>query len=265
MKKKPEQPLTNINLIPMIDVTSFILLALAILTMSMKKEASLDNILKLPPVLHASKQDKTMLQIYILPAVVLKGGFVNSDSTGLVAFVGKGGAPLKCPNCGFAFRDANNVYIPNTLLDQKSTPVQTLSIMAEDPNAQMTVKNEQPPAYLCSQCKYEISPYLKLDEIPRALKIKKKEVVDIQVNTENFTRQKNGYPLLSPEEVKKIEDEIPLIIKADDRAFYGRILEVVSMAKDTSCAIKKFAFATLAEASLEAQKKDAKDRGKPKP
>jgi hypothetical protein len=80
----------DLNLVPMIDITSFILLALAILAMSMKKEASLDNILNLPPILYSSKQDTTELQIYILPAKVLEGGIIHPDSTGLVAFTGKG-------------------------------------------------------------------------------------------------------------------------------------------------------------------------------
>ena len=61
---------------------------------------------------------------------------------------------------------------------------------------------------------------------------------------------------MSKEDEKRIADDLPLMIKADENAFYGRILEVVNMAKDTSCDIKKFTFVTLAEASLEAKKKD---------
>lgn len=247
----------NLNLVPMIDITSFILLSLAILVMSIKKEASLDNIIKLPPVLHASKQEKTQLQIYILPAVIMAGGVVNPDSTGLVAFVGKSAVPEKCPNCGLLLRDAKNKYVPNTLrkitgqsLASLSTDVTSTKV--DDPN----LKKERPPAYWCVRCNQEISPYLRLDDIPKALKAKKKEVLDQLVKTENYSRQNKGIPQLTPAEIKNIEDDIPLMIKADDKAFYGRILQVVDMARDTSCDLKKFAFVTLAEASLEAQKKN---------
>jgi len=257
--KPKSKIMLDLNVVPMIDITSFILLSLAILNMSMKKEASLDNILKLPPILHASKQSSTQLQIYVLPAVIMQGGIVNADSTGLVAFMGKSQVPLECPNCKLSFRNEKNEYIPGSLLDQGGKPIATMQKM-EKPGEQQAdidkkLAQEKPPAYKCSRCGAEISPYLKLDEIPAALKKKKKEVVDATVSTENYSRQQKGEPPLSKEDIKKIEDEIPLMIKADDLSFYGRILQVVNMAMDTSCNIKKFAFVTLASASLEAQKK----------
>lgn len=261
LAKKKSKVMLDLNVVPMIDITSFILLSLAILNMSMKKEASLDNILKLPPVLHAAKQNSTQLQIYVLPAVILPGGYVHPDSTGLVAFMGKSQVPIECPNCKLSFRTEKNEYIPNSLLDQGGKPVATMqTVEKDDKNAQAEeekkLKQERPPAYKCSRCGAEVSPYLKLDEIPGALKKKKKEVVDQTVNTENYSRQQKGMPPLSEADIKKIEDDIPLMIKADDLSFYGRILQVVNMAMDTSCNIKKFAFVTLPEASLEAQKKN---------
>ncbi len=263
--KSKSKIMLDLNVVPMIDITSFILLSLAILNMSMKKEASLDNILKLPPVLHASKQNSTQLQIYVLPAVILPGGYVNPDSTGLVAFMGKSQVPLECPNCKLPFRDAKNEYIPNSMLDQGGKPIATMQKMEKNEKQEDIDKKlamERPPAYKCSRCGVEISPYLKLDEIPAALKMKKKEVVDQTVNTENYSRQQKGEPPLSAADIKKIEDEVPLMIKADDLAFYGRILQVVNMAMDTSCNIKKFAFVTLPDASLEAQKKKSLEKNK---
>lgn len=258
--KPKKKMMLDLNVIPMIDITSFILLSLAILNMSMKKEASLDNILKLPPVLHASKQTKTQLQIYVLPATILPGGYVNPDSTGLVAFIDKSSAPIECPYCKFRFRNEKNVYIPGSLLDMNGKPLNRLggdesSKEAVEAAAQKS-KTEKPPAYNCSNCKGEISPYLKLDEIPVALKAKKQTIVDEWKNGETISRAAKSLPPPSAAEIKKFEDEIPLMIKADDLAFYGRILQVVNMAMDTSCAIKQFAFVTLPEASLDAQKKD---------
>ncbi|MDO8624715.1 MAG: hypothetical protein Q7R47_01430, partial [Candidatus Diapherotrites archaeon] len=172
-KRKKMADEININLVPMIDITSFILLSLGILVMSMKKEASLDNILKLPPVLHASKQDTTQLQIYILPAKILRGGYIDRDSTGLVAFSGKGKPPDVCPRCNLAFRNKGE-YIPGTLKDMSGTPLDQLKVDIKEGEEAMP-SNERPPAYFCTKCQYEISPYLKLDEIPVVLKKKRTE------------------------------------------------------------------------------------------
>lgn len=199
-----------------------------------------------------------MLQIYILPAVIRGGGYIDPDSSGLVAFAAKGGVPEKCPKCGLVFRKEGE-YIPATLLDVAGKPLSVIQKNYTSEQEQQALKNELPPTYLCSRCRQEISPYLRLDEVPIVLKAKKKEVLDQLVITENYSRQNHQLPLLTKDEIQKIEDDIPLLIKADDKAFYGRILQVVDMAQDPSCNIKKFIFVTLAEASLEAQKKkDAK-------
>jgi biopolymer transport protein ExbD len=255
-KKKKLPGEINLNLIPMIDITSFILIALAILVMSMKKEASLDNILKLPPVLYSAKQDTAQLQIYILPAKIRRGGIIDPDSMGLVAFTGKGKAPDICPNCKLAFRNEKLDYIPNTLLDEGLKPVATMTKEGSDEERLANLSNNRPPAYYCSRCKYEISPYLRLDEIPQVLKKKKMEICSLLVTAENGARLRMGGTPLTKEQVKQVEDNIPLMIKADDYAFYGRILRVINMVKDTSVNIKKFAFVTLAEASLAAKKSE---------
>lgn len=261
-KKRTAKANTNLNLTSMIDITSFILMALAILSITMKKEASLDNILRLPGILYATKQDTTQLSIYILPAKILSGGLIDPDSTGLVAFTDKSKAPDSCPKCQARFRNTG-VYVPNSLLDQSMKPLAAMEAdvpksKEEQAKEEAALKQMRPPVYYCANCKNEISPYLKLDEIATVLREKKKKVVKELVDGENLRADNNGLPHLSPEAVKKIGDDLPLMIKADERAFYGRILQVVNMAKDTACNIKKFAFVSLAEASLDAQKKKEK-------
>jgi len=250
----------NLNLVSMIDVTSFILMSLAILAMSMKKEASLDNILRLPSIGNADKQDTAQLQLYILPAKIRDDGSIDPDSTGLVAFTGKSKPPDACDGCGALFRDENKQYVPNSLLDAAMRPLATMGsenqAQSKEEREAMEQKAalERPPVYYCAKCKKEISPYLKLDEIPVLLKKEKKKVLDEFVATENYKREEGGNPPLNKEQIKRIEDEIPLMIKADDKAFYGRIILVVNTVKDTSCNIKKFAFISSAEAAAKAQK-----------
>jgi biopolymer transport protein ExbD len=247
-KKLPTE--INLNLVPMIDITSFILLALGILVMSVKKEASLDNILKLPPVYNAAKQDKAQLEIYVLPAVLKPDGSIDADSTGLVAFAGKAKPPDECPYCQLPFRTATKEYVPNSLLDITGKPLATMSKTKEQEAG--VAAAEVPPAYQCSRCRREISPYLKLDEVPQVLAKRKKEVVDQIVAAQNQGREKQGSPPLTPEEVRNLADELPLMIKADSKTYYGRILQVIGMSRDTSCNIRKFAFVSLSSAAKEA-------------
>jgi hypothetical protein len=116
-------------------------------------------------------------------------------------------------------------------------------------------EGSRPPAFLCSNCGEEISPYLKLDQIPQALKVKKEEVLEEMIRSENADRARNGQPPMTPEEEKQLEDKVPLMIKADQKAFYGRILQVVAMARDTASDIKNFAFVSDPTASEEVLKK----------
>src|SRR3989339_556376 len=244
-KGRAQQKADNVNLTPMINISALILMALAIISLSMKKEASLDQILQLPPVLYSAK--------------VGAGGNVVGDSTGLVAFSGKGSVPRQCPNCALPFRSDQGDYVPNSLTDMSGKPLPDLKIEIDEEKAKTTKIAVRPPAYSCSRCKTEISPYLRLDQIPEALKKRKKEIVDEMVLGENYSRDRLKKPRLTAEDEKKISDNIPLMIKADNKAFYGRILEVVYMAKDTSCAISKFVFVTRSDASIDVVKKTDTD------
>lgn len=260
MYKKKHKAEINLNLVPMIDVTSFILLALGILVMSMKKEASLDNVLKLPPVGRADKQDTTQLQIYVLQASLLPGGYVNPDSTGLVAFMGRASVPAKCPSCWQPFRsEQTGDYIAGSLLNAAMQPVDNMDASANQSEEDVErISGERPPAYHCSQCKREISPYVRLDEVPELLKKEKEKVA-----TEFVVNEKKNYLKTHGTEMSEVMAEaladsmkkrLPLMIKADNEAFYGRILQVVNVARDTTCDIRKFAFVTSPEAAEKAQK-----------
>ncbi|MBD3315319.1 MAG: hypothetical protein GF344_05995 [Chitinivibrionales bacterium] len=240
----------KLNLSPMIDVVFLILIYFIV---SMQMEPSLDNIIKLPPVYAASEQEDALLQIYVLPAKVNAGGRIDRDSTGLVAFSDKATTPDTCPHCKQRIKTVEGLYIPGSLTRLDSTPVEDLQLVMADAYG----AGAKPPAFLCSNCGGEVSPYLKLDEIPKVLKEKKKEVLEMMVRRENFERQQQGKGPLTPAEEKKLEDEVPLMIKADQKAFYGRILQVVAMARDTASDIKKFAFVTDASASEEVLAKTA--------
>jgi biopolymer transport protein ExbD len=258
MKKKKSSAQENINLVPMIDITSFILLALGILVMSMKKEASLDNLLKLPEVNHAMKQDTAQLQIYILRASLLPGGYINPDSTGLIAFLGKSAVPDACPNCRVAFRDEKKAYVSGSLLDIAGRPLATLEKSDNTESESVEKTSELPPSYTCAACRFEISQYLHLQDIPVRLRAEKDRVAG-----ELLADEKKGYfktnGIEMPAAMAKAREDslkkgLPLMIKADNEAFYGRILQVINMAKDTLCDIKKFAVISSAEAAEKYQK-----------
>jgi hypothetical protein len=112
-------------------------------------------------------------------------------------------------------------------------------------------EGRRPPAFFCAACGEEVSPYVDLDKVPRLLKRRKKEVVREFVQSENATRESEGRPPMNEEEIERLRDNIKLMIKADNKAFYGRILQVVNMAKDTMCDIQRFAFVSKPEASKE--------------
>ena len=91
--------------------------------------------------------------------------------------------------------------------------------------------------------------YVPLDSVASRLKRERKRAVNIEVQTINNERAAHGKAPLSPEEVEKIRDKIPLMIKADDRTFYGRILQVVAKARSVD--IHNFALVTANETSEE--------------
>jgi biopolymer transport protein ExbD len=253
--KKGEEEGVRLNLSPMIDVVFLILIYFIV---SMQMEPSLDNIIKLPPVYKASEQEDALLQIYVLPAKVGEGGKINADSTGLIAFSDKTKTPETCPHCGQQLLDENGLYIPNSLLHLDGAPIGDLQVIM----AEAFGEGGAPPAFLCSNCGNEVGPYLKLDDIPEVLKEKKKEVLDMMVRRENFEREEMGKAPLTKAEEKKLEKDVALMIKADRQAFYGRILQVVAMARDTSSDIRKFAFVTDPGASEEVKSKMAERKAK---
>ena len=144
LRDKDEKELT-LNLSPMIDVTFLILIYFIV---SMQMEPSLDNIIKLPPVLRASKQEDALLQIYILPAKVRKDGSVLPDSTGLIAFSDKAKTPGTCPSCGAALKDRNDVYQANALQHADGTPIPDL----QKAMAAAFSEDAPPPVFHCTKC-----------------------------------------------------------------------------------------------------------------
>ncbi len=243
-EKKGEE--LKLNLSPMIDCTFLILIYFIV---SMQMEPSLDNIIKLPPVLRADKQEDALLQIYILPAKVREDGSVVADSTGLIAFSDKAKMPDSCPSCGVPLKDGNGLYMTGSLVTAEGVPIPDL----QKHMAAAYSDSAPPPVFQCANCGGEVGPYVKLQEVPALLKRKKNEVAMLMARSRNIERAKYGLPALDSAGVDSLKDSIALMIKADEHTFYGRILQVVSMAKDTAAGIKNFAFVTLPEASEEAR------------
>jgi len=251
-KRKQSEEL-KLNLSPMIDCT-FLLIIYFIVSLQM--EPSLDNIIKLPPVRKADKQEDALLQIYVLPAKIDKDGMVKGDSTGLIAFSDKAKMPGTCPACGAALRSSDDAYVPNSMTYEDGTPIADL----QKAMAAVYGENAPPPVFHCAKCRGEIGPYVKLEEVPQLLKAKKAEVLELMARSRNARLRKNGQAELDSLGRKALEDSIALMIKADDKTFYGRVLQVVNMAKDTTAKIKNFAFVTLAEASEAGQQVAGKKR-----
>lgn len=240
----------SLNLSPMIDVVFLILIYFIV---SMQMEPSLDNIIRLPPVLRASKQEDALLQIYILPASVRADGSIVSDSTGLIAFSDKAKTPEFCAN-GHRILNAQTLnYVPHSLLDADGKPIPDLQRAMADAFRE----DAPPPVYNCAVCGVEVGPYVRLQEVPGVIKEKKAEVFEQMLASRNARRRKEGLELLSPEEEKALEDGIALMIKADVNTFYGRILQVVNFARTEEAGIRNFAFVTDPAASAEAQEKTA--------
>lgn len=238
----------SLNLSPMIDVVFLILIYFIV---SMQMEPSLDNIIKLPPVLRASKQEDALLQIYVLPAKIRADGSVVDDSTGLIAFSDKAKTPDTCSNGHRILDKETQNYIPNSLTDVNGVPIADL----QKAKARAFKENAPPPIFLCATCGAEVGPYVKLQDVPAVIKEKKAEVFDLMLANRNARRRNEGKDPLSPEEEKQLEDGIALMIKADEKTFYGRILQVVNFAKSEEAGIKNFAFVTDPKSSADVQEK----------
>ena len=89
--------------------------------------------------------------------------------------------------------------------------------------------------------------FVSLDMIPMALKKKREEIFAKLIVRENITREQKGRPPLSEEEKDNLKNNMPLMIKADSKTIYGRIIQVVEKAREVD--ITKFALVTSAESS----------------
>jgi biopolymer transport protein ExbD len=103
------------------------------------------------------------------------------------------------------------------------------------------------------------SIFVKLDQLPDRLKIRREEVLAQLVQRENNKNIQQHKPPVTPERRKEIEEEMTLMIKADDLTFYGRIIQVVEKAKEIK--VTKFALVTTVESS---KKVKAAKKGLPK-
>lgn len=92
------------------------------------------------------------------------------------------------------------------------------------------------------------SIFVDLDDLPELLKKRRKEVVDVMVNTENIKRAKNGYAPMNKDDIDRLEKEVPLMIKADANTFYARVFQVVLQAKTVK--VSNFALVTSSESNI---------------
>jgi biopolymer transport protein ExbD len=244
--KRKEGEELRLNLSPMIDCTFLILIYFIV---SMQMEPSLDNIIKLPPVLKATKQEDALLQIYVLPAKIDEHGYVVQDSTGLIAFSDKAKTPRYCPTCQATLLGEDGGYIAGALTTVDRVTIDDL----QKAMAAAFSDEAPPPVFVCANCGNEVGPYVKLRDVPKVLREKKKEVIDLMARSRNVQRAKQGLAPLTDDQKEALEDTVALMIKADNHTFYGRILQVVNMAKDTTAGIKNFAFVTDPTTSAEAK------------
>ena len=219
--KKKEKREPKLNLSPMIDVVFLILIYFVV---SIQMEPSLDDVLKLPDAVKSSKQEDTQLQIYVLPAKLRPDGGLNPDSTGQISFADRAGNPAKCLGkyqgqpCSQRFTDDEEAPIPGALILNE--------VSYQDKKGIRQVRTEK----ICARCGQNVL-FVTLDEVPNLLAKKKAEVLEILVEMANMKRAKVGQAMVTEAEKKRMEKEIPLMIKADKNTFYGRILQVVAQAK----------------------------------
>jgi biopolymer transport protein ExbD len=256
----------KLNLSPMIDVVFLILIYFIV---SLEMEPSLDDRLQLPDARYSAKQDSTELQIYVLRPSLNPDGTINPDSTGLIAFADRAGNPDSCVYCKTPFQmEVEGVMVPDpskiiTKPYVHSTKgrvvhggvpetVDSVSgvVLVDSSNVVENIRIR--PLVLegtnkyCAVCGKNVL-FVDLDSIPKVLEKKQEEILDLWVTKENIERRKKGHELISEDEKESMKKSMPLMIKADDRTFYFRILQVVNMAKRVG--IRKFAMVTSTESS----------------
>jgi biopolymer transport protein ExbD len=265
LERKRKQEGVKLNLSPMIDVVFLILIYFIV---SLEMEPSLDDRLGLADARYSVKQEESALQIYVLKARLNPDGTINPDSTGLVAFADRAGTPDSCLFCGLSFKkEVEDKLVPDsTTWFTQPYVVETKQRLIEggvpeivDSNTgEIIVSQEGKPDVavsgqvlegknkFCRQCGNNML-FVTLDMIPEALKKKREEIFEKVILTEDIKRANKRKPPLTEVEKERIKDEMPLMIKADNRTFYGRIIQVVEKAREVG--ITKFALVTSSESS----------------
>ncbi|MFH1761303.1 MAG: biopolymer transporter ExbD [bacterium] len=256
----------KLNLSPMIDVVFLILIYFIV---SIEMEPSLDDRLHLADARYSAKQDSTELQIYILKASFLPNGSINPDSTGLIAFADRAGNPDTCIYCKTPFQtEVEGIMVPDPskfitkpyIVNTKARIIRggvpetvdsvTMDILVDSANIVEDIKLRpqqiEGTNKFCAKCGKNVL-FVDLDSIPIVLKKKQEEILDLWVAKENLIRQAGGKAEIGEQEKEDMKASIALMIKADDRTFYIRILQVVNMAKRVG--IQKFALVTSSESS----------------
>jgi biopolymer transport protein ExbD len=265
LQRKRTQEGIKLNLSPMIDVVFLILIYFIV---SLEMEPSLDDRLALADARYSVKQEESALQIYVLKASLRSDGTINPDSTGLIAFADRAGTPDSCLYCGLSFKKQvegkmvpdsttwfTRPYVVNTrgrtiegglpeIVDSSTSEL----ILGKETKPDITVDEKilEGKNKFCQRCGNNML-FVSLDMIPTALTKKREEIFSKLIVRENIKREQKGKPPLSEEEKDNLKNNMPLMIKADSKTFYGRIIQVVEKAREVD--ITKFALVTSAESS----------------
>jgi biopolymer transport protein ExbD len=257
----------KLSLSPMIDVT-FLLLIYFIVSIQM--EPSLDDRLALPDARYSVKQEESTLQIYVLKAHLNQDGSINPDSTGLIAFADRAGAPDSCMYCGQSFKmKVGNADVPDTttwrtesyVINAKGrivpggvpeivdTNTQELIVGSEE-KEDVVIKDKvlEGRNKYCNRCGNNML-FVTLDMVPKALDQARDKLLEKIIAVKNAERMQKQPPLppLSKEEIDRMKEDMPLMIKADSKTFYGRIIQVVERAREAG--VTKFALVTSSESA----------------
>jgi biopolymer transport protein ExbD len=267
LTRKRKMSDAKLSLSPMIDVT-FLLLIYFIVSIQM--EPSLDDRLALPDARYAMKQEESSLQIYVLKAHLNQDGSINPDSTGLIAFADRAGTPDSCMYCGLSFKTkVNGIDIPDTtawrtesyVINAKGriVPGGVPEIVDTNTN-EVIVGNEinrkedvvikdkvlEGRNKFCRRCGNNML-FVTLDMVPKALEQARDKLFEKIVAVENAKKLQEQKPPLTEEEIDKMKEDMPLMIKADAKTFYGRIIQVVERAREAK--VTKFALVTSSESA----------------
>ncbi len=265
LKRKRKLGDAKLSLSPMIDVT-FLLLIYFIVSIQM--EPSLDDRLALPDSRYSIKQDESALQIYVLRAHLNTDGSINPDSTGLIAFADRAGTPDSCLYCGQSFKKkVGEVLVPDTttwvtesyVINAKGRIVYGgLPEIVDTNTGEVIVGGEEKEDVIvkdkvlegrnkfCRRCGNNML-FVTLDMVPKALDIARNALLEKAIAVENSNRMQKQKPPLTEIEIDNLKADMPLMIKADAKTFYGRIIQVVERAREAG--VTKFALVTSSEST----------------